>query len=130
MAFNEICQFSELSLNHFKTQVHLGCSDDERCIRQTVYFDVKVKFPKLPLGVLNDRLEDTVCYAALSDRISKVCEKTEFHLIEKLGGDVFSSLRELVPPQVKLRIQVTKEKPPIDNLLGGASFCLGDWDEN
>lgn len=130
MAFTGRCPFSAITLNGLRLLVRLGCKEEERHIPQYVRFDVKVRFSELPQGCSSDQLEETVCYALLSQKVHEVCDRAEYALIEKLGWEVFRSLKEILPPSCQLWIRVLKEKPPIpEPLNNGASFCLGDWAE-
>ena len=133
MEFTAVCQFSRLfsglSLNSLRIQVKLGCSAEERMNPQYVRFDIRVRFPSRPEGCLSDRLVDTVCYAELSEIVRKVSTAKEYDLIEKLGWDTFSSIKEILPKSVQLWLRTTKEKPPVPELVGGAAFSLGDWEE-
>src|SRR2546423_1880040 len=97
MASTELCKHSRLSLNGLRLQVKLGCHREERQIPQFVRFDVQICFKSPPAGCISDQLEDTVCYARLSELTRNVCNKSEYHLIEKLGWDVYSALKESLP---------------------------------
>lgn len=129
MVSNAVCQFSALTLNGLRLKVRLGCQEEERQVPQYVRFDVRLRFASMPGGCLSDKLEETFCYAEISDRIREVCAQREYHLIEKLAWEAFSTLKERLPQSTKLWLRTTKEKPPIEDLEDGASFCLGDWDE-
>jgi 7,8-dihydroneopterin aldolase/epimerase/oxygenase len=128
MTFTSITQASALTLNDLRLPVHLGCSVEERKNSQMVRFEVRLRFDRLPQGCLNDQLKDTVCYAKICDQIRNVCQRSEYQLIEKLAWDSFASLKEIIPLQTQLWLKVTKEKPPVSDLEGGASFSIGDWD--
>ena len=128
MAFNDPCLFSTLSLNGLRLKVKLGCHEEERQIPQTVRFDVLLRFASLPKGCSSDELTDTVCYAEMSHKVREVCERREYQLIEKLAWDAFVELKEIIPPRVKLLVKATKEKPPVEDLEGGTTFQVGDWE--
>src|SRR4051812_25848919 len=131
MAFKEACPpvspWSTLTLNQLRFTVRLGCKPEERQIPQWVHFDIQVQFKSLPQGCFTDHLNETVCYAEMSQIVGSICEKQEYQLIEKLGWDVFSALKQSLPQEVKIGVKTTKEKPPIPQLEGGASFFVGDW---
>lgn len=129
MASSDIYPFSSLTLHGLRLKVRLGCESEERAIPQYVQFDVRVRFKTLPSGCLSDSLDQTICYAQLTNQIRKISEKQEFRLIEHLGWQIFASLKEILPANTPLWIRTLKEKPPIEDLQGGASFTLGDWDE-
>ncbi len=123
------CPNSKLSLHQLRCKVQLGCESEERQIFQYVSFDVTFRFQSLPSGCFNDRLTDTVCYAQIASQLNAVCVSREFHLIESLALEAFSNIKKSLPSSTQLWLRATKEKPPVDNLQGGASFSLGDWEE-
>jgi dihydroneopterin aldolase len=125
MAFTKQCQ-SSLSLNGLRIPVRVGCGPDERAQTQIVRFDLRVDFASLPLGCHTDSLEDTVCYARMSEEIHRVSTRQEYRLIESLGLQTFAALKELLLPNQTLWLKVTKEKPPIPHLNEGASFVIQD----
>jgi len=129
MASNAPYLFSSLTLEGFRQKVHLGCGEEERRVPQFVQFNVEIRFSALPQGCLTDDLEDTVCYAEMSEALREICQRSEYRLIEKLGWTAYSTLKKQLPPTVKLRIKLIKEKPPVPDLLNGSSFCVGDWAE-
>ncbi len=126
MAFTKQCLSSQLTLHGLRLPVHLGCSAEERLRPQFVRFDVTVRFSSLPEGCETDRLEQTVCYARLSEILSNVCQAREYQLIEKLGWDAFRAVREIIPTQDQLTLNVVKERPPVASLEGGASFTISE----
>jgi dihydroneopterin aldolase len=127
MAYITPAPFSSISISGLRLQVKLGCQAEERSIPQYVSFDAEVRFGQLPKGCYTDRLEETVCYAEMSDAIRRLCDQNEYHLIEKLGWDVYASLKEILPGGTQLRVKTWKEKPPVLQLEGGSIFVLGDW---
>ena len=76
---------------------------------------------------MTDELSDTVCYAKISEWIRSVCARGEFKLIEKLGYDAFSLIKENIPNDHALKLVLTKEHPPVPDLTGGSRFTLSDW---
>ncbi|MFZ9596125.1 MAG: dihydroneopterin aldolase [Bdellovibrionia bacterium] len=118
---------SSVAISGLRLPVHLGCSADERATPQWVSVHAEVRFQKLPQGCFSDDLEQTLCYAQMADQIRRVCLGQEFHLIEKLGWEVYSAIQTLLPSSAALRVQIVKEKPPIADLHNGSIFTLGDW---
>ncbi len=119
---------ASLFLRGYRQRVHLGVGEEERKIPQWVRFDLELRFPKAPEACRSDELSETACYAALCERIREICEQKEFRLIEKLGWEVFHSVRNLVARDTRLMLTVCKEAPPIPGLEHGASFTLSDWE--
>ena len=118
-----------LALHGLRHTVRLGCTAEERQIPQFVRFHVKIRFPSLPNGCVSDDLHETVCYASLSHALRATCDRQEYQLIEKLGWEAFLAAQKIIPQHALLWLQVIKEKPPVPDLEGGASFSLGDWVE-
>ena len=93
MALPKPCRFSSLSIANLRLKVKLGCGEEERQIPQFVSFAAEVRFKDLPQGCFSDRLDETICYALLSDKIRSLCNNNEYHLIEKLGWDVYAAIK-------------------------------------
>lgn len=120
-----------LLLNGLRLSVKLGCGEEERQNPQFVSFDIQVRFQAIPEACYTDKIGDTVCYAEMSEKLRELCRR-EYRLIEHLGMEAFSSLSNGLPQNARLSLRITKERPPIPDLRGGASFCLGEsieWTE-
>jgi 7,8-dihydroneopterin aldolase/epimerase/oxygenase len=126
---NAACQFQCMSLNNLRFLAKIGCTEQERALPQYVRFDVQIRFPSLPTGCISDDIKDTVCYFNTAQRIGDICNRSEFKLIERLAWEVFSELKEFMASELIVGVRVTKERPPVPGLEGGASFCLGQWAE-
>jgi FolB domain-containing protein len=113
-----------LALSDLRLEVRLGCGAAERAKTQGVRFDLSIRFDRLPAGTKTDRLDGTVCYAEISEKLRALCAEREFHLIENLGYEAYKRVHPGAP--LKLWLKVTKLKPPVTNLEGGASFELGE----
>lgn len=114
------------SLQGLGAEVRLGWGAEERSEPQGVSFDVELRFAELPRASFTDDLGDTVCYAGVAAALREVCARGEYRLIERLGREAHVRVRELCPPQSRLRVRVTKLKPPVAELTGGASFEVAD----
>ena len=62
----------------------IGCYDWERDIRQTLVIDLELK-TDFTRAAETDALEDALDYAAISQRITSVCEASRFQLLEALS---------------------------------------------
>lgn len=109
-------------------RVRIGWSPEERARPQDVDLDVAIRFPALPTACETDALDDTVSYAALIGAARELCERGEYKLLERLAAELFARLRSELPSGAELWLRVTKLRPPVDSLRGGASFSLGDWE--
>ncbi len=121
-------QFCALRIDELKFTVKLGCTADERAIPQEVRVSMELRFETLPLGALSDSIEDTICFAKVSEVLKEHIEPREFNLIERIGLESFGLLRELTKNhQVQIGVRVHKVQPPIPNLIKGAHFTCGDF---
>jgi dihydroneopterin aldolase len=105
-------------------QARLGCGADERARAQGVRFDVEISFEKLPAGAVSDQLEGTICYAGISGKLGDICASGEFRLVEHLAWKAYQTLPQA--PGTRVWMRVTKLRPPVAGLEGGASFELGE----
>lgn len=129
MASTEPCLHSSIGLRRLRFAVKLGWGEEERKTPQFVFFDIQLRFPALPKGCITDELNETVCYGEMSGVVRQICQQGEFRLIEHLGYRVYSAVKEFIPPRHLLWVKITKEKPPVPELLDGSTFSLGDWVE-
>lgn len=119
--------FHSLRLEDLRLAVHLGCTPEERAVVQEVRIAVELRFLVAPFGTESDELSDTVCYAEISDKITRHCESREFKLIERMGFECYHLVRELTDREVGVAVTVHKVKPPVNNLRGGAHYRCGDF---
>jgi len=115
-----------LRVPSYKSQVKIGCTEEERQSPQTVSFSVEIKFDEMPLGCNSDSLDDTICYAEVCKALEKVATAKSFCLVEHLAAESYSALLPLLKKGAKLRLGVTKEKPPIAGIESGVEFVLKD----
>jgi 7,8-dihydroneopterin aldolase/epimerase/oxygenase len=106
--------------------VRLGCSEAERSHLQEVRVSLEIAFERVPQASISDRLEETVCYARLTDLLERYAKDREFATVEKLGFDFFRQLKDYILGPHQLTLHLHKVKPPIPNLQGGVVFTLRD----
>lgn len=119
--------YHALRIEDFSVPVRLGCSPQERAQPQEVRFTIELRFDEAPAGVATDSLDGTVCYADLCQVLRDLAQGREFQLIEKLAADAYRVLREICGAGPRLAVQVHKVRPPIEGLLGGSRYRLGDF---
>lgn len=113
-----------IAVHGLRLPVSIGWTDAERAIPQTIHFDLTIDLPTPPAAVHTDALDDTVDYGAVCERIEHLVTGRSFKLIERLAGAVADELGDLLPGGSALTLVVTKERPPIPAVEGGASVTL------
>ncbi len=116
-----------LLIQDLSLQIKLGCLQEERSSPQEVRINLEFRFPKPPIAVQSDNLEDTVCYAKISSALQSYCEDKEFKLIEKLAHDLKYVVENIVGNDLAISLTVHKVKPPVQNLLGGTFYRIADF---
>lgn len=119
--------FSKLTLKGISEWVFLGCSDEERAIKQEIQIHLELNYHEIPRGCHSDLLEDTICYEKLRKIINEVCCSKKFRLIEHLGHKCYLDLKSVLPKNCDILIQIHKLKPPVQGLTKGAVFSIGDF---
>jgi len=117
---------NQMSLHEISSFVHLGCSAEERIHPQEIRIHLDLFFAVTPLACKTDQLSDTVCYAKITNNIIQACKGQHFQTVEYLAQHCFRTIREIIDREIKMRLIVTKVRPPVSALQGGVSFCLGD----
>lgn len=119
---------SSLHVRDLSVQVSLGCTAEERATLQEIRISVDFRFEGAPTGALTDSLDDTVCYAKVSEILKSHCESKEFNLIERIGAECFSLVRNLTQNlKTQVRISIHKVSPPVEDLINGTHFICGDF---
>lgn len=116
-----------LRLQDLSLQVRLGCTDTERADSQEVRIGFSLRFHDSPHAVESDCLRDTICYAKLSDAFREHLASREFNLVEKIAGDLLGIAQKIVEGRALVALSVHKVKPPVDGLVGGVEYRIGDW---
>lgn len=115
---------ASLHIHDLEIPVKIGVSDEERKKPQPIHFDIYIRFSKPPVGVKSDRLEDTVCYDELSQKLEKLTTSKEYHLIEYLAGEAFEQLKQTLPAFIYFKLGVKKVYPPLQQENKGVSYIL------
>ena len=85
----------------------IGCFDWERTAKRPLLVDLEIACD-LSDASSSDRLEDTVDYFGLTQRVREVCAASSYRLIEALAGEIARLC--LAAPRV-LAVTVTVRKP-------------------
>jgi dihydroneopterin aldolase len=119
--------FHSLFLKDLSLPVRLGWPAEERAVPQEVRISLELRFPSPPPGTVSDDLEDTICYAELSESLRTLATSQEFKLLERLGAELFKAAKKEVRGRALLALEVKKVAPPLEGLLGGAIFRVGEF---
>ncbi|SPR13135.1 dihydroneopterin aldolase [Orientia tsutsugamushi] len=115
-----------LVISDLRILVHLGCQEEERFYPQLVSVNIDFTFNSPPLGVITDRLEDTVCYLEVVQHIQSLVQNKQFYLIERLTRDIYITINNLLLHKQNIisyiKVAVHKVAPPVPNMYGGVVF--------
>ena len=112
-----------IELRGLRVLAYCGVLPEEQARRQPFSFDLDLECDLAAAG-RSDDLVDTVDYGAVCERIEHLVTGRSFKLIERLAGAVADELGDLLPGGSALTLVVTKERPPIPAVEGGASVTL------
>jgi len=116
-----------MKIRDLQLQVRLGCSAEERSVPQEVRVSIDFRFFDEPKGALSDDLKDTICYARVCEALRHQVEGREYRLVEKLAADFYGVVKLLVEGRAEVSLTVHKVRPPIEGLLGGVQYRIGDF---
>jgi dihydroneopterin aldolase len=120
----------KLSIFDLRIWVHLGCSEQEKFHPQLVSFDIDLIFKTIPNAVITDKLEETICYLGIAEKVKSLCKNKYFNLIEHLSYNIYKVINESLNENrlfIEL-INVTTKKisPPVPGINGGVSFSYSN----
>ena len=118
---------SVISLDELLLKVHLGITEKEQSVPQDVKISFKFFYKDFPAGCNTDNIADTVCYNKTADIVTSYCKNNKVKLLEYLCLELHKKIRKILPDNVVLWIKVEKCHPPIEGMLGGASFEYADF---
>lgn len=118
----------QLILEKLNLRVKLGYSAEERSQPQWVSVKIKLNFPELPAACIDDNLNNTFCYATLSEALQKFCDERSFKLIEALAYQAYQFLKKKIYAmrQERIAIFLCISKNPQLPQLEQASFSICD----
>ncbi|MDR2831623.1 MAG: dihydroneopterin aldolase [Rickettsiales bacterium] len=115
-----------LLISDLRVWVHLGCSAEERFHPQLVSINIDFTFKNPPLGLITDRLEDTVCYLEIVQSTQSLVQSKQFNLIEHLTHDIYITINNLLIQKKhiisSIRVTTHKVAPPVPDVHGGVCF--------
>jgi dihydroneopterin aldolase len=121
----KIVMYTHLKIENLAIPVIMGVPEEERKTQQNIILNLELRF-KDCAAMYSDKIEDAICYATLSQKISQYSCSKEFKLIEHYGYFIFEYIKKLLPKNVLIKLNVAKS-PPLAN-LERASFVVSDWE--
>ncbi|NSM56646.1 dihydroneopterin aldolase [Wolbachia endosymbiont of Atemnus politus] len=120
---NPLCS---LLIQDLRLWIHLGCSAEEKFHPQLVSINVDFTFKFPPVGLVTDRLEDTICYLEVVQNIKSLAQSKQFNLIEHFTHDVYVAINNLLMQKKhiisSIRVTTHKVAPPVPDVHGGVLF--------
>ena len=116
---------SEMRIRDFEVWVNLGCSPEEQAIKQPVLFQITIEFSSQVLAETTDKIDDSIDYVELMNRIKNESEKKIYHMIEHLCATVTNDLRAYLHSRGvrgHMTVQLLKKRVPVENLMTGAEW--------
>lgn len=93
-------------IENLTVETVIGIFDWEREIRQAVSLDLEMEFD-IRKAAASDSIEDTLDYKAVSKRLIRFIEKSEFQLVESLAENCASIVLQEFPVR-SLKLKLSK----------------------
>jgi dihydropteroate synthase len=106
-----------ITLAGIETRGRHGVGDEERSRLQPFEVDLVVAVDAGPAAA-DDRLEDTVDYAALQTLAVATVETTSFHLLETLAATIGRAVLERWPQAMSAEVAIRKPEAPMPGPFG------------
>jgi dihydroneopterin aldolase len=119
-------QLHVMKIEGLQLKAKLGCTPEERSVRQEVRVDIEFRFAQPPQGALSDDLRDTICYAKVSEALREHVSTREYNLVEKLASDFRAVIGSMVEGRALVSVTVHKVRPPVEGLIGGVKYQIVD----
>jgi FolB domain-containing protein len=95
-----------IRLKNLRLRTIIGVNPWERTEKQAVIVSVEVEFDG-SRAAISDKLEDTIDYRFISNRIIEHVENSQYELIEALAGNLLRIIME-EPRIMRARVEVDK----------------------
>jgi FolB domain-containing protein len=97
----------EIHVHDLLVRTIIGVKPDERKKRQNVLVNLTLYVDTRQAGQ-SDRIDDTVSYSSVTDRVIQHVESSDYHLVEALAGNIAQIILTEFPVE---RVRVRVEKP-------------------
>jgi dihydroneopterin aldolase len=96
----------EIEIRRLAVQAHIGVPDEERANQQTLWITIRMR-PSQGFHGLQDKVENTVDYYEVSQRLAKLAAEKPRHLVETLATEIADTLLSFYPI---VFVEITVEK--------------------
>ncbi len=100
-------KLDEIHVHDLLVRTIIGVKPDERKKRQNVLVNLTLYVDTRQAGQ-SDRIDDTVSYSSVTDRVIQHVESSDYHLVEALAGNIAQIILTEFPVE---RVRVRVEKP-------------------
>lgn len=111
-----------ISIRDLRVETHIGVSKEERSRAQTVSLVIDMETDTSAAGASDD-ISDTVDYDKVSTQVADLVRSSELHLLETLAAKVADLVRQY-EGVTGVTVEVTKERPPIDEDVGAVVVTI------
>src|SRR3990167_836386 len=116
---------SSLSIYNLELPVYLGWPKNERLRKQIISLYIHIQLSPPPRACTTDKLEDTICYSNMINKIRDHLAKKKFNLIEHVSYEIYQTIKSILHNPAKVMVTITK-RPKIPEFSGNVSFCYSD----
>jgi len=95
-----------IEISGLEVMAQVGVPDEERAAAQKLEFDIVI-FPEKGLAGLNDEIDNTVDYFAVSERVKEISAEKPRKLIETLAEEIAEALLAEFPLAL-IRVKIRK----------------------
>lgn len=113
---------SQILLNNIRVYAYHGVMEQERRVGGWYAVSLTIDYP-FARALETDDVADTLNYASVLEVVQDEM-KTPSRLLEHVAGRIAKALFEKFPLIEGIRLQVTKENPPMGGDTSGASVLL------
>lgn len=113
---------SRIKLKGMKFYAYHGVMEQERRIGNYFTIDLILKV-NVEKAVYSDRLEDTINYAEVFQRVKEEMEIPS-NLLEHVAGRIITRLKKEYPSIEKIKLSIAKQRPPLGGDVEEASVTF------
>lgn len=111
----------KIILKKMEFYAYHGVFDEEKKLGQRFFIDLEV-YTDLRKAGQTDDVHFTINYAHLYDVVKQTAQVERYHLLETIAEKIAERLLNNFPQVSGVKIQVTKQTPPIDGILAGTTI--------